>query len=60
MNDNETTTFLEIDWPHWVCRKCGGDWVFLYALPSEDNYNYCPGCGRRIVEFVAAKEANDD
>ncbi len=41
---------------YWECESCKVAWTFEYD-PSEDGeMNYCPKCGRKIVEFVHFEE----
>ena len=40
----------------WVCEECKCSWVFEYHPKDDGEMNYCPGCGRKIVEFVDYSE----
>lgn len=33
----------------WVCSVCGETWVLNDGTPAENNMNYCPNCGARMV-----------
>jgi hypothetical protein len=35
--------------------SCGDAWCRWYNTPKEDNYSYCPSCGKPI-KFTEAKE----
>ena len=57
-----TTKFIEVemgfdDWG-WDCEECGAEWVWD-AHPEDHRVNYCPRCGREIVEFVSWKEDDE-
>lgn len=59
MTDNETI-WTEDEYEYtWTCSGCGGCWVFE-DQPTDNDFNYCPKCGRRIVEFMPRKEASDE
>ena len=37
----------------WVCSECGETWSFGNGTtPQENNMNYCPNCGRKIIEYI--------
>ena len=50
------TRFIETDmgWDNyaWVCERCEDARIFDYILPDEKDFNFCPKCGRRVVEFI--------
>ena len=57
-----TTRYIEQDMNGggdmaWECEECKGARCFDEFHPSECVFNYCPNCGRKIVEFVDYKEA---
>lgn len=61
MTDNNETTWIEDDWQYWECKKCNGSWVFNeYGPPAENDYHYCPKCGRKITEFVKFRHPWED
>lgn len=45
-------TNYEMTW--WFCEQCKEE--YLWDSPKETNLNYCPGCGRAIIEFVDYKD----
>ena len=50
---NNSTRFIqdtnyEMFW--WLCEQCKEE--YLWDSPRETNLNHCPGCGRKITEFV--------
>ncbi len=62
MNKENTCNFSEnkfdlwSDDTIWTCNKCGGDWSFIDgSTPQENGMNYCPSCGRKIVEYIPRK-----
>ena len=48
--DTTTLTYNE-DQNCWECAKCDMAWSFEYDGPRENKMNYCPECGRKIVEL---------
>ncbi len=40
------------DYELWECNNCDIAWEFSYDGPEENEVNYCPKCGLKIVEFV--------
>lgn len=48
---NENTTYRCIDKEHdaWVCEKCGRIENFEADGPVENGFEFCPGCGRKII-----------
>lgn len=34
----------------YVCSCCGEPWVLCEGTPDENNMNYCPNCGARMIE----------
>jgi hypothetical protein len=48
---DDSTTYREYKrwkWT-WECEKC--DWIEYSWEQTNLNYNYCPGCGRRITNY---------
>ena len=60
--DNETI-FQENEirdgWMMWECSGCKAEWTFEADTPEDNGYNYCPGCGRKIVEFRQHEDEED-
>ena len=50
----DTTRWLEQDsnWSLWMCEQCGYEFNLESGTPEENQINYCPQCGRKIVEYV--------
>lgn len=48
----ETCTYIrwDDDCNTWECNKCGEPWTLLDGGPKENNMNFCPNCGRKLVE----------
>lgn len=46
----------EIDYNSWECSKCKCDWCMEEGTPQDNNLNYCPECGARIVNFIEYQE----
>jgi hypothetical protein len=40
----------EMECDYWEC-SCGEAWVIIDGSPKENNYNYCPSCGEKIIEY---------
>ncbi len=53
-------TAVHFEYYAWECETCKGLWVFDGENPKEHNYNYCPKCGRKIVEYVEWTEEEED
>jgi hypothetical protein len=59
-----TTTYHEKDmyegdmW--WECQYCSRTASFDGHKPWECEFNYCPGCGREILEFVEYREEGEE
>ncbi len=45
-------TYMGYDSFAWVCEACDEPWTFECYTPQENNYNYCPKCGRKIIEYI--------
>ena len=39
----------EYDGDDFVCSNCGEAWEFTCGSPEDNNLNYCPRCGAKIV-----------
>ena len=58
---NNTTVYIEDEWgEYWTCQECKMEWVLETGTPEENEMQYCPKCGRKIVgtrksEYVALK-----
>ena len=56
--NKDTTRYIETEMGFydddiaWVCEKCKDARWFDYPLPEDLDFNFCPKCGRRIMEFV--------
>jgi len=40
--------------------SCDMDWVFEESSPLEEDFSFCPKCGKRISIVVDAEESEDD
>jgi DNA-directed RNA polymerase subunit RPC12/RpoP len=45
-----TWTLIDEDYNAYECSACEGAWCMGHWTPKENNYNYCPKCGRKITE----------
>lgn len=58
----KTTRYIEKDMSAnggdmaWECEKCDCAWVFPYDPRHDKQMNFCPCCGRKIIEFVREAE----
>jgi DNA-directed RNA polymerase subunit RPC12/RpoP len=34
----------------WECSECGNAQILLEGTPKDNDYNYCPNCGAKMVE----------
>ena len=44
------------DWIVYECSNCKMDWVFENDEPKDNEFNYCPKCGAKIIETVELVE----
>lgn len=35
---------------YYQCSNCGDEWTLIDGTPKENNMNYCPRCGAKMVE----------
>jgi hypothetical protein len=35
---------------------CGAEWQITEGIPSENGMNFCPKCGRKLVEILLSEE----
>jgi DNA-directed RNA polymerase subunit RPC12/RpoP len=45
-----TYTLHDDDSNTWKCSECGELWMLNAGTTKENNMNFCPNCGRKIVE----------
>ena len=43
------------DHAFWYCSECGLAWT-LDDLPSEENINFCPQCGKKIIRGIPFRD----
>jgi hypothetical protein len=53
--EEATTAYRQTDddYNTWECEKCHEVWCFNEGTPKDNEWRYCPKCGRRIVEVIA-------
>jgi len=34
----------------WECSECGHAQILLEGTPKDNDYNYCPNCGAKMIE----------
>lgn len=44
----------------WICEECEFTTQFECDGPEENNYNFCPQCGRKIAEYVPYRDPLDE
>ena len=52
MGDTCAWTLIDEDYNAYECSNCKGAWCMGDGTPKENDYNYCPKCGRAITEIV--------
>lgn len=62
---SDTTRFIEKDMNGsgdmaWECEQCEDARQFEEFHPSVCDFNYCPKCGRKIIEFVGYVEPGEE
>lgn len=56
-HDNDTCQWQYDGCDDLWLADCGITWqISNYDSPSENNMNYCPGCGRSLAEVIGADE----
>ena len=43
----------------WV-SECGGLWELIEGTPKDNRMNFCPYCGRKILEVIQKCYAGED
>jgi len=43
-------THSEYDDEHWE-TSCGQEFMIIDGTPKDNGYNFCPSCGKPLVEF---------
>ena len=53
--EEATTAYRQTDddYNTWECEKCHEVWCFNEGTPKDNEWRYCPKCGRRVVEVIA-------
>jgi len=41
---------IDDDFNTWECSNCRGWWTLNSDTPKDNNMNFCPHCGAKIVE----------
>lgn len=44
----------------WECEQCKDTRRFNEFHPKECDFNFCPNCGRKIVDFVDIAEESEE
>ena len=58
---NEKTCQWKYVWDgdyDYYSTSCGRGFVMDEGSPEENDYNYCPGCGGKIIEKENQNESN--
>jgi len=50
--EKEECEYLQVDYDDdtWECSKCGCYWCLSDGTPIDNNMNYCPECGAKIIK----------
>jgi hypothetical protein len=51
---------FEVGYGDWSCNNCGVLWTFEYPPNEDENFNFCPKCGLRILNFIGYKNLDED
>lgn len=55
--EKESCTYSEVgEGEYWECSGCEDAFVFEIGSPKDNHYNFCPNCGRKIIEFIHSEE----
>jgi hypothetical protein len=59
--EEATTAYHQTDddYNTWECEKCHEVWCFNEGTPKDNEWRYCPKCGRRAVEVIAKARDSD-
>ena len=38
------------DGTYYVCSECGCPWTLIDGTPEDNDMNFCPNCGARMVD----------
>jgi DNA-directed RNA polymerase subunit RPC12/RpoP len=52
----ETVWIYDDNDGYWECKNCSLAWVFDYDGPEENQVNFCPKCGFKIVKYLRGGE----
>jgi len=59
MSENACTWTYDEDDDKWD-TACGDAFCFESATPKEHHYNFCPRCGKPMLELIPIPENNDE
>lgn len=45
---------------YYDCSECGESWTTIDGTPWDNEWNYCPSCGARMVEPQESEVSNED
>jgi hypothetical protein len=54
----EWTPDNDPDWNTWT-SACGETWVFEVEGPAENDMQFCPFCGRLLVDRIAGRKGGE-
>ena len=40
------------DWNTWECSSCAEEWCFESGSPKDNAVNYCPRCGKKVINCI--------
>lgn len=50
--DDTCDLIYDEDMHYWECSECEGTMCFEDGSPKDNNYQYCPHCGRKIAREI--------
>jgi len=54
-----TTSYHKFSEDYWE-TSCGQAFCMITGTPKENNYNFCPSCGKPLVEFYIQDSEDDE
>lgn len=54
--DKENCVWIEEDDGDWR-TTCGEFFILIADTPKANSYNFCPSCGKKLIQREAAKES---
>lgn len=60
MKDKCVWTYYENEFVYYWDASCGDSFTFETGTPQENNFTYCPFCGKKIKTVEPEEDESDD